>query len=306
MAVTTICSRPPLVSSRPTLPRILTVPRPVVKYSLIPPRPHDDAAGGKIRPFDVLHQSFDGDGRIVDLGADAVDDFAQIVRGHVGGHADRDAGAAVDQQIRKGRRENRRLRQALVIIRDEIDRVLVHVLHQRGAQMRHARLGITHGGGRIAFHRAEIALAVHQRLAHGPRLRHVDQRRIDHRLAVRMKVAAGVAADFGALVVLAARIKIEPLHGEEDAPLRRFQPVPHVGQRAGDDDRHRVIQERILDFVGDVDLLDFFVGGKKRACCRPATDHPARRACSGLFRPTWDREERARRPDCGRSARCPR
>ena len=84
----------------------------------------------------------------------------------------------------------------LVVVGDEIDRVLVHVLHQRGAQMRHARFGVTHGGGRIAFHGAEIALAVNQPFAHGPRLRHVDQRRVNDRLAVRMVIAAGFAARF--------------------------------------------------------------------------------------------------------------
>ena len=51
----------------------------------------------------------------------------------------------------------------LVVVRDEIDRVLVHVVHERGAEMRHARLGVPHGRRRIAFDRAEVALAVDQR-----------------------------------------------------------------------------------------------------------------------------------------------
>ena len=74
--------------------------------------------------------SLSGDFRIIDLGADPVDDLAQVVRGHVRRHADGDAGAAVDQQVRKGGGENHRLSQALVVIGDEVDRVLVHVLHE--------------------------------------------------------------------------------------------------------------------------------------------------------------------------------
>ncbi len=126
----TICSRPPLSSSRPTLPRILTAPRPVLKVLLDAVQAANGAAGGEIRPFDVLHQLLDGDLRVVNLRADAVNDFAQIVRGHVGGHADGDAGAAVDQQVGKGGGENGRLRQPLVVVGDKIHRVLVHVLHQ--------------------------------------------------------------------------------------------------------------------------------------------------------------------------------
>jgi hypothetical protein len=102
MAVMTICSRPPLSSSRPTLPRILTAAAAGLEILLDARQSADGAAGGKIRPLDVLHQLLHGDVRVVDLGADAVDHFAQIVRGHVGGHADGDAGAAVDQQVGKG------------------------------------------------------------------------------------------------------------------------------------------------------------------------------------------------------------
>ena len=153
----------------------------------------------------MLHQLLERDVRIVDLRADAVDDFAEIVRRHVRRHADGDAGAAVDEQIRKRGRENRRLGARLVVVRDEIDRVLVHVLHERGAEMRHARLGVTHRRRRIAFDRAEVALAVDERFAHRPRLRHVDERRINHRFAVRMVITAGVAANLGALAMLASR-----------------------------------------------------------------------------------------------------
>src|SRR5438477_3610864 len=59
----------------------------------------DGAAGREIRAFYVLHQLIERDFRIVDLRTDAVDHFNEIVRRHVGGHTDSDAGAAIDQQI---------------------------------------------------------------------------------------------------------------------------------------------------------------------------------------------------------------
>ena len=123
--------------------------------------------------------------------------------------------------------------------------------------MREAGLGITHRRGRVVFNRAEVALAVHKLLAHRPRLRHVHERRIDHRLAVRMVVTGGVTADLRALDVLAPREQRQVFHRIQDAALRRLQSIAHIGQRARDDDRHRVIQERVLNFVRDVNFLDF-------------------------------------------------
>ena len=93
----------------------------------------------------------------------------------------------------------------LVVVRDEIDRVLVHVVHQRGAEMRHARLGVPHRRRRIAFDRAEVALPIDERLAHRPRLRHVHERRVNHRVAVRVIVTARVAEDLRALTMLPVR-----------------------------------------------------------------------------------------------------
>ena len=222
-------------------------------------QPEDRAAGREIRALHVLHQILERDVRIVDLRADAVDHFAEIVRRHVGGHADRDAGAAIDEQIRERGREDRRLGAGLVVVRDKVDRVLVHVGHERGAEMRHARLGVTHGRRRIAFDRTEVSLAIDERFAHRPGLGHVDERGVNHRLAVRVIVTARVTANLGALPVLPVREEREIVHRIEDAALRRLQPIARIRQRARDDDRHRVIEERPRHFLGDVDQLDFFV-----------------------------------------------
>ena len=169
ISVMTICSRLPLSSSTPALPRTFMLPRPVSRYWLTPADAADGAAGREIRALHELHQVIERDVRIVDLRADAVDDFAEIVRRNVGRHADGDAGAAVDEQIRECARENGRLGSRLVVVRDEIDRVLVHVVHERGAEMRHARFGVTHGRRRIAFDGTEIALAVDQAFRASPR-----------------------------------------------------------------------------------------------------------------------------------------
>ena len=83
--------------------------------------PAELATGGEVGAFDVLHQAVEVDAGLVDLRADRVDHFAEIVRRHVGRHADGDAGAAVDQKIGEGGGEDDGLGQAFVVIGDEID-----------------------------------------------------------------------------------------------------------------------------------------------------------------------------------------
>ena len=182
----------------------------------------EKSTGRKIRALDEFHQFRNRDLRLVNLCTDAVHDFAEIVRGHVCGHANRDSRAAVDEQIRKRRRKNSRLGETLVVVRDEIHRVLVHVLHQRRAEMRQTRLGITHGRRRIVFDRSEVTFSINQFLTHCPRLRHVHKRRIDHRFAVWMVVAGSVTADLRTFVRLASREQRQFVHRVKDAALRRL------------------------------------------------------------------------------------
>ncbi len=68
----------------------------------------DDARRRKVRPGDDFHQLLDGDVGIVHHGQTRVDHLAQIVAGNVCGHAHGDAAAAIDDQVRKACRQNRR------------------------------------------------------------------------------------------------------------------------------------------------------------------------------------------------------
>ena len=179
----------------------------------------NETSGREVRPLDEFHQFRNRDVRVVNLRTDAFNHFAEIMRCHVRSHADRDAGAAIDEQIGKGRRKNLRFSEAFVVVRGEIYRVLFHVLHQRGAEMRQSRLGITHRRRRIIFDRTEIAFAINQFLAHHPRLRHVHERRINHRFTVRMVIAGSIAANLRALIGLASGKQRQLVHRVKDAPL---------------------------------------------------------------------------------------
>ena len=202
----------------------------------------DDAGGREIRARHVLHQPGERQRRIVDQRQQRVGDLGQVVRRNVGRHADRDAGGAVDQQVRNARRQHRRLVLGLVVVGDEVDRFLVDVGQQLVRELRHAHFGVAHRRRRIAVHRAEVALAVHQQVAHRERLRHAHDGVVDRHVAVRVVLADDVADHARRLLVGAVIVVAELAHRVQHAPMHRLQAVAHVRQRAPDDDAHRVVE----------------------------------------------------------------
>ena len=218
--------------------------------------PEDRGAGRKIRARNMLHQLVERDVGLVHHRQQAVDRLAEIVRRDVGRHADGDAAGAVDEQIGKARGQDDRLELLLVVVRLEVDRVLVEILEQRERDAIEPRLGVAGGRGRIAVDRAEIALPVDERGAHGEVLRHAHERVVDREIAVRMELAHRVADGARRLVVGAVGGEIELLHRVEDAPVNRLEAVADVGQRAAHDHAHGVIEIAALHFVEDRDGLD--------------------------------------------------
>ena len=185
------------------------------------------------------------------------------MRRNLARHADRDAFAAVDQQIRNARRQDFRLDFAFVVIGPEIDGFLVDVFEHRRRDARQPRFGIPHRRRRIAVDGSEISLPVDQRIAQRKRLRHADQRVVNRDVAVRVVLAQHFADDLGALARGAVVMQPQLVHSVKDAPVHRLQPVAHIGQRAADDHAHRVVEIRPPHLVFDVDRNQVF--------CRPVT-----------------------------------
>ena len=88
----------------------------------------DQAAGGEVRAGNDLDQLFNRDRRIVEIGNAGVDHLAEIVRRDIGGHADGDAAGAVDEQVREFSRQHHRLLLAAVIVRLEVDRLVLEIV----------------------------------------------------------------------------------------------------------------------------------------------------------------------------------
>ena len=224
----------------------------------------DDSGGGKIRPLDVLHQGIDADGRVVEQRQDARHDFVEIVRRNVGRHAHRNAGTAVDQQVRYPGGQDLGHGQRVVVIWNERYGFLVEVGEQRGGEAVHAHFGVAHGRGRVAVDRPEVALAVDQEVAHREVLRHAHQGIVDGQVAMRVVLAHDIADDPGGFHVRAAVGVVQLVHGEQHPAMHRFQAVANVRQRTPDDDAHGVVQVGLPQFVFDVYREDFprLTGGR--------------------------------------------
>ena len=119
-------------------------------------------------------------------------------------------GGAVDEQVGRARRQHRRLLLLAVVVRHEVDRLLVDVGEHLGGELLQPALGVAVGRRRVAVDRAEVALAVDQRVAHGEVLRHAHQRLVGRRVAVRVVLAQHVADDARALHVRAVPDVVAP------------------------------------------------------------------------------------------------
>ena len=153
----------------------------------------DQRAGREVGRGDVLHQVGDREVGVLDQRQRRVDHLAEVVRRDVGGHADGDAAGAVDQHVGEARRQDRRLHVLAVVVRLEVDRLLVDVGEEVGGRLGDAHLGVAHRRRLVAVHRAEVALAVEQRQRHREGLRHAHQRVVDRAVAVRVVLAHDVA-----------------------------------------------------------------------------------------------------------------
>ena len=212
----------------------------------------DGPGGGEIRRRDVVHQLQVGQLGVVDQGGHATDHLHQVVGRDLGRHPHRDAVAAVDQQVGEGGGQDDGFGRGAVEVLDEVDRVLVdvpqHLLGDLGQPA--LRVAVCRRG--VTVHRAEVALAVHQRVAQVPRLGHPHQRVVDRLVPVGVVLLEHLTDHTGALAVAAAAQQSLAEHGVQDAAVHRLEPVARVGERAADDHAHRVVEIRRTHLVLDV------------------------------------------------------
>src|SRR5947209_7454950 len=205
----------------------------------------DETSGGEIGAGDELHHFLERGLGLFHQQHGGVNDFAQIVRRNVRGHAYGDARRAVDQQVGNARGKDGGLGGGLIEIGDDVHGFLLDVGEHLLGDFCKARFGVTHGRRRVTVHRAEVPLTVHERIAHVEALGEADQRVIDGRVAVGMEFAEDFADDLGALAIAFGGGEAELVHAVENSTMDRLETVADVGQRAPDDDAHGVVEIRL-------------------------------------------------------------
>ena len=187
--------------------------------------------------------------------------FREVKAAEIGCHADRNAGIRGHENVRVGRRQQRRLLHLAVIVIHKIHRVGVDIAEQLGTERIQLGLGITRRGVcHIArVHLAEVALAVHKR--HEKRLIAACQAHhglVDSRIAMRVQLH-GLTHDvrgFGAVAVQQAHL----VHGVQQLAVGRLEAV-NLRDRAGHDNAHRVrhvvLAQRVRDAL--IDRRVFFI-----------------------------------------------
>src|SRR5882672_9605207 len=218
----------------------------------------DDAGGREIGRRHQLDHFLDGAVRLGEHMQAGIDHFAEVVRRDVGRHAHGDARGAVDQQVGNARRQDGGLALLAIVVRREIDRLLVDVEQHLGGDLVQPAFGIAIGRCRVAVHRAEIALAVDQRVAHGEILRHAHQRLVGRGVAVRVVLAQHFADNARAFHVRPVPGVVRLVHRVQHPAVDRLQAVAHVGERAAHDHAHGVIEIRAPHLLFEADRQGFF------------------------------------------------
>ncbi len=184
-------------------------------------------------------------------------DLGQVVRRNVGRHAHRDAGRTVDQQVGNLGGQHQRLVLGTVVVGAEIDRFLVQIGQQFMRDLGHAHFGVTHRRRVVAVDRAEVALAVDQRVAQREVLRHPHHGVVHRGVAVRVVFTDDVADHARRLLVSLVPVVAQLVHREQHAAMHRLQSVAHIRQRAPHDHAHGVIEVRPPHLLFETDREGF-------------------------------------------------
>jgi len=178
------------------------------------------------------------------------------VRWDVGGHADGDAGGAVQQHMRQARRHDLRFLQRAVEVGRPVDRAVFEFGQQDLREAREPRLGVTHAATTWDRRASPSCLAVDQRITVAERLGHEHHGLVTGGVAVRMELAEHVTDGARRFLVFGCGVEAQFRHGVDDAPLHGFQTVADVRQCAIENDVHGIIQVRLFGEGRERQALD--------------------------------------------------
>ena len=171
--------------------------------------------------------------------------FPEVVRRHVGGHADGDAGGAIDQQVGETRRQDDGFALRVIKVLCKGDRLPIDVDYHLLCNSGQPRLRVAHGRRGIVIDGAEVALSINEGVAQRERLRETHEGLINGGIAVGVVLGDDITDDAGALAIRGGAAHALVVHGVEHTTLDRLETVTHVRQGARDNDAHRVVEVRL-------------------------------------------------------------
>ena len=218
----------------------------------------DDGRCWKIRARDELHQFVDAQLRVVDQCQAAINDFTQVVRRDVGGHAHSNTAGAVDQQVGNTRWHDRRDQFSAVIVRHPIHGFFMQVGQQFVSQLGHAHFGVSHGSGVVAVNRTEVTLTVYQQVAQGEWLSHSNDGVVNGRITMRVILTDNVTDHTGRFLVRLVPVVTQFAHRKQHTPVHGLQAIARIRQCPPDNYAHCVVEVGLFQLVFDIDREDFF------------------------------------------------
>ena len=192
----------------------------------------DGASGREVGSGDVLHQFVDADFRIVDERYGCVYAFREIVRGHIGGHAHGDAAGSIDEQVGEARGKHGGFAARVVVVGLEVHSVSFDVAKHFLAHLGETYFSVSHGGGSVAVHRAEVAVSVHEGVAQRPVLGHAHYGAVDGGVSVRVIFTHYFAHAVGRFLMRFVAGVAHLVHAEQHTAVYGLHAVAHVGQCA--------------------------------------------------------------------------
>jgi len=114
---------------------------------------------------------------------------------------------------------------------------------------------------------AEVSLAIDQRIAQAEGLGHADEGVVDGGVAVGVVDTHRLTDDLGALGVLLVVLQAHLAEGVEDAAMHGLEAVQSAGQRAPDDDAHRVVEIGAAHLLFNIDGDKVGAAVRRRAAC---------------------------------------
>ena len=142
-----------------------------------------------------MHQTVSVDVRIVNVGADGIAAFAEIMRRHVGGHTYGNTCRSVQQQERRLGRQHCRLLYRIIEVQLEVYGILLHVAEDIIGKLFQLGLGVSHGSDRVTVHGTEVTLTIYERISLVPVLCKPCHRIIYAGVAMRVEFTQNLSDD---------------------------------------------------------------------------------------------------------------